>query len=85
MDNCVPLRGDSICHQVEWVHGENFVDSFPEGWNSPAPSESLTGQRDFTERAIALKFYLKNASLYSFWFADEERPLEEGRLVPVPE
>jgi hypothetical protein len=83
VENCIPLQRDSIRHRVEWKNGENFVDSFPPGWNSPSPSGEIQGKLYFSKRAIALKFYLANAKLYSFWFADGENSIEEGRLVPV--
>ncbi len=82
VENCLPFRGDALNHRVEWVNGENFVDSFPPDWNNPEPLEKSGGKRHFTKRAIALKFYLKNARLYSFWFADKDAPLEQGRLRP---
>jgi hypothetical protein len=83
VENCIPLKSDSTRHRVEWKNGENFVDLFPPGWNSPGAPEELEGRLHFSKRAIALKFYLTNAKLYSFWFVDEENPIEEGRLVPV--
>ena len=79
VENCLPFSGEAIAHRIEWKNGENFVDDFPDGWNRPAP---ISSKREFSERAIALKFHLRNASLYSFWFADQKEPLEKGRLVP---
>jgi hypothetical protein len=83
VENCIPFTGNSTCHRVEWKSGENFFDSFPKGWNSPEAHAETKGRHHFTERAISLKFYLRNAKLYSYWFADEEGSPDEGRLLPV--
>ena len=80
-ENCIPLTEDDFAHRVEWKSKENFVDNFPNDWNEFLPEQKK--KRTFSKRAIALKFYMKNAKLYSFWFADEKFPLEKGRLVPV--
>jgi hypothetical protein len=82
-EKCIPLNENSTCHRVEWENGENFIDDFPAGWNRPQSSDDLKGMLHFSERAIALTFYLRNAKLYSFWFADSEGPPEEGRLKPA--
>ncbi len=79
-ENCIPFVGDEIAHRVEWINGENFVDDFPGDWNRFLPEQKK--KRSFSKRAVALKFYIKNAKLYSFWFADEKLPVEKGRLVP---
>ncbi len=82
-EKCVPLNENSTCHRVEWENGENFIDDFPAGWNRPKSSDDLKGMLHFSERAIGLRFYLRNAKLYSFWFAESEGPPEEGRLKPA--
>ena len=83
LDASVPFQGDSTSHRVRWRHGENFADNFPAGWNDPREILKERGNRRFEKRAIALKFQLKNARIYSFWFADSPRAPVEGRLVPV--
>ena len=83
LDASMPFQGDSTSHRVRWRHGENFADNFPAGWNDPREILKERGNRRFEERAIALKFQLKNARIYSFWFADSSREPVEGRLVPV--
>lgn len=80
MDKCIPITGDSISHQVRWEHGENFIDDFPKGWNNELLYVSRFKQ--LRERAIMLKIHLKNAKLYSFWFADNLEPYDKGRLRP---
>jgi len=81
VENCIPFTGNETAHRVEWKKGENFKDSFPSDWNKFLPEQKK--KRTFSKRAIALKFYMKNAKLYSFWFADEKLPLEKGRLIPI--
>jgi len=80
-ENCLPLTTDALCHRMQWKNGENFIDSFPSGWNKNVTT--IKSKTPFSNRAIALKFQLKNARLYSFWFADEKRPLEQGRIIPA--
>ena len=83
LENCIPFSGDSLAHRVEWKHGENFIDDFPDGWNVDLPKIDAGKTRHFTKRAIELKIYIRNAKLYSIWFADEPMPYEVGRLVPI--
>ncbi|MBM4363958.1 MAG: hypothetical protein FJ104_14860, partial [Deltaproteobacteria bacterium] len=80
-ESCTPITSDAVAHRVEWKHGENFADSFPAGWNQPRGD--LGKMRDFSRRAIALKFTMRNARLYSFWFADGPAPAAVGRIVPA--
>ncbi len=49
------------------------------------PSSELVGfESDFPQKAWDVKRGgMSDANRFCFWFADEERPLEEGRLVPV--
>ncbi len=84
-ENCIPFTGNAINHKVAWKHDENFVDNFPKDWLDLGDSAKYSNKKKpFEKRAIALKFYLKNAKLYSFWFADDDTaPLENGRLEPV--
>lgn len=80
MQKCIVIKGDSLAHLVKWEHGENFVDNFPKGWNNELLY--ITRRKEFSERAIQLKIYMKNAKLYSFWFADKLEPFYKGRLMP---
>lgn len=80
MDKCIPITDDSIAHLVKWEHGENFIDNFTKGWNDELLY--VTRSKQFEERAIVLKIHLKNAKLYSFWFADKVEPFNHGRLMP---
>ena len=80
-ENCIPFTSNELAHRVAWKNDENFIDSFPKAWNESF--EKQEKKRTFSKRAIALKFYMKNARLYSYWFADEQLPYEKGRLVPV--
>ena len=83
LENCIPFNGDALAHRVEWKHGENFIDDFPDRWNVELPEIDAGKTRHFTKRAIELKIYIKNAKLYSIWFADGPMPFEVGRLVPM--
>ncbi len=83
LENCIPFSDDALAHRVEWKHGENFMDDFPDGWNVDLQYIDEGKTRNFSKRAIELKIYLRNAKLYSIWFADEPTPYEVGRLIPI--
>ena len=85
LENCIPFSHDALAHRVEWKHGENFIDDFPDGWNVDPGKVDEKEQRYFTKRAIELQIYMRNAKLYSLWFADEPIPWEFGRLAPMKE
>jgi len=80
MDKCIPVISDSIAHIVRWENNENFIDNFAEGWNDQ--KLFITRERNVDETAISLRINIKNARLYSFWFANEITPPTANRLLP---
>ncbi len=55
LENCIPFSGDALAHRVEWKHGENFMDDFPDGWNVDLQYIDEGKTRNFSKRAIELK------------------------------
>ena len=82
LENCIPFSGDALAHRVEWKRGENFMDDFPDGWNVDLQNIDEGKTRNFSKRAIELRIHLRDAKLYSIWFADGPMPYEAGRLNP---